>query len=91
MSDTVWRIEFAPAAQKSIARLGAPARQRIIRFLEDRVAVSSAPERLAKKLEGPLSGLWRYRVGDYRIIVRIHKDRIVVVVLDVAHRSSVYR
>jgi len=41
--------------------------------------------------EGPLSAFWRYRVGDYRLPCRIEDDRVVVVVVQIAHRSKVYR
>jgi mRNA interferase RelE/StbE len=38
-----------------------------------------------------LAGLWRYRVGDYRIICEIHDGRLVVLVLTIGHRREVYR
>ncbi|MHB1462217.1 MAG: type II toxin-antitoxin system RelE family toxin [Armatimonadota bacterium] len=37
-----------------------------------------------------MSGLWRYRVGDYRILCRIEDDKVVVLVLDVGHRRNIY-
>ena len=37
------------------------------------------------------SGLWRYRVGDYRIVADIEDDVLVILVVDVDHRSMVYR
>ena len=36
-------------------------------------------------------GLWRYRVGDYRIVAAIEDDRFVVLVVAVGHRREVYR
>ena len=35
-------------------------------------------------------GLWRLRVGDYRVILDVHRDELVIVALDVDHRSSIY-
>ena len=43
-----------------------------------------------KKLKGE-AGLWRVRVGDYRVVYRIEDERLVVVVIRVAHRREVYR
>ena len=40
---------------------------------------------------GDLSGLWRWRVGDWRVVADISDELIVIVVMDVAHRSRVYR
>lgn len=37
------------------------------------------------------SGLWRYRVGNYRIVADIEDDVLVILVVDVDHRSKVYR
>jgi mRNA interferase RelE/StbE len=37
------------------------------------------------------SGLWRYRVGDYRMLVSIHDDELMVLVVIVDHRRQVYR
>ena len=42
-------------------------------------------------LSAHLTGLWRYRVGDYRVICEIQDVELVVLVLQVAHRSQAYR
>ncbi|MDE5797586.1 MAG: type II toxin-antitoxin system RelE/ParE family toxin [Treponemataceae bacterium] len=44
-----------------------------------------------KPLVGDKAGLWRYRVGDYRIICDIQDDKILVTILRIAHRREVYR
>jgi mRNA interferase RelE/StbE len=38
-----------------------------------------------------LSGLWRYRVGDHRVICLIEDAQLVVLVVGVSHRSEAYR
>jgi mRNA interferase RelE/StbE len=35
--------------------------------------------------------LWRYRIGDWRVVVDIYDDRLVILALDIEHRSRVYR
>ncbi len=37
------------------------------------------------------AGLWRIRVGDYRVVYTIKDAELVVIALRIAHRSSVYR
>ncbi len=44
----------------------------------------------AKKLAG-MDELYRVRVGDYRIVYTIEDDRLVVLVVRIAHRREVYR
>ena len=73
---------------KKLDRVG---QQRIVRFLEERLAGGTNPRTFGKPLTGDKVGLWRYRVGDYRVICRIDDDRSAVLVLRIAHRREVYR
>ena len=85
-----WTIRFDIRAAKDFARLDRSIQRRILRYLESRVAVADDPESLGKSLSGELSGLWRYRVEDHRIVCRIVRDEILIVVLTVGHRKDVY-
>jgi mRNA interferase RelE/StbE len=86
-----WRIEFDSAAAKELKALGASEQRRILKFLRDRVATREDPRRMDHALTGEFSGLWRYRVGDYRLIVAIEDKHLVVLVLRIGHRRQVYR
>jgi mRNA interferase RelE/StbE len=86
-----WRIEISRTAERQIAKLRHELQARITAFLRDRVAVADDPRRFAKALHGDKKGLWRYRIGDYRLICDIQHERITVLVLYVAHRKDVYR
>ncbi len=86
-----WKIEYAESTQKDIRKLDPAERRRIREFLEGKVATLEDPRGIGKALSGNFSGLWRYRVGDYRIIVSIEDERLCVLVLRVGHRKSVYR
>ena len=48
------------------------------------------PRRTGKALTGQFKGSWRYRVGDYRILAEIHDDVLVILLIDIGHRSTVY-
>jgi mRNA interferase RelE/StbE len=86
-----WRIELSPRAERRLGKLADRDRTRILRFLVERVATADDPRRLGEALKGPPHGLWRYRVGDFRVIVRIDDERITVLVLEVGNRREVYR
>jgi mRNA interferase RelE/StbE len=86
-----WKIEFDPAALKELSKLDKPVEQRILRFLRERVARLDDPRQIGASLEGALSGLWKYRVGDYRIICSLEDARLVVLVLRIGHRREVYK
>jgi mRNA interferase RelE/StbE len=85
-----WIIEFDEGVEKTLKKLGPQASRLILDYLRDRIAPAKDPRSSGKPLQGPLKGLWRYRVGDYRIISRIEDDKFVVLVVAVGHRKNVY-
>ena len=88
---TRWKVEFERSATRDLDRLDPAIAKRIIEFLGQRVAVLEYPTTLAQPLVGVLKGIWRWRVGDYRILGRIEGDRLVIKVVEVGHRREVYR
>jgi mRNA interferase RelE/StbE len=87
----VWTIEIARTAEKQIRKLHPSAQKSIVRFLRERLKSAENPRQWGKPLHGDKRGLWRYRVGDYRLICDIQDERITVLVLEVAHRKHIYR
>jgi mRNA interferase RelE/StbE len=86
-----WTIEFVPAARKELKKPGRAEAARIIGTLETRIAARDDPRKLGSALAGELGGLWRWRIGDYRVVARIEDERITILVVRVAHRREVYR
>ncbi|PIW26605.1 MAG: type II toxin-antitoxin system mRNA interferase toxin, RelE/StbE family [Rhodospirillales bacterium CG15_BIG_FIL_POST_REV_8_21_14_020_66_15] len=86
-----WTIEYAASVRKTVAKLDPATRRRLRDFLETRVAGLDDPRSLGQALSGPLGGLWRYRVGDWRIICDIRDRRLVVLVLRIGRRREVCR
>ena len=86
-----WTIEFVPAAAKELKKLGRAEAGRIIATLESRIAALDDPRTLGSALTGDLGGLWRWRIGDYRVVARIVDERITILVVRVGHRREVYR
>ncbi|MGH3611816.1 MAG: type II toxin-antitoxin system RelE family toxin, partial [Pseudonocardia sp.] len=84
-----YRIELAPEAVRDLRKLDRQAAIRVQRFLRERVGVLDDP----RLLGGPLVGVpyWRYRVGDYRILVEFQDAVLLVLVVEIGHRSEVYR
>jgi mRNA interferase RelE/StbE len=87
-----WTVEISPEARKDLSRLGFAEAKRILTFLHERLSHREDPRSIGKALTGTvLSGLWRYRVGDYRLLCRIEDEKICIVVVDIGHRREVYR
>jgi mRNA interferase RelE/StbE len=85
-----WRIEFEDAAKKELAQLDRRAQKNIRRFLRERIATEEDPRRFGDPLQRDLSGFWKYRVGDCRIVADIQDELVLVLVVRVGHRSKVY-
>ena len=86
-----WTIEYTDTARNQLRKLDKPAARRIVDYLDERVAASGDPRSAGKALTGPLGGLWRYRVGDCRVICELQDSRLRVLVVQVGHRGEVYR
>ena len=85
----MWSLEVSPRAEKALRKLDRQAARRVREGLV-RLATLEDPTKSCKALSGPLSGLWRYRVGDYRVIIDIDRGRLVIVALDMGHRGDIY-
>lgn len=86
-----WRVQFDRAAVRDLRKLGRQAERLILRYLRERIAGADNPCRFGHALTGDHKGLWRYRVGDYRIVASIEDDVYVVLVVTIGHRREVYR
>lgn len=85
-----WRIEITETAKKQLAKLDRPVQADIVRYLRERLAGDDDPRRYGAPLRRDLAGRWKYRVGNYRLICEIQDRKILVLVLMVGHRSTVY-
>lgn len=86
----VWKIEYLQSAQKEARKIDPQARKRIKKYLEHVVALED-PRQVGKALKGGLSNLWRYRIGDYRVICELRDDVLIVLVVTIGHRKNVYK
>ena len=91
-----WRIEFDAGALKDLRALDRQVARRITRFLRDRLGAMDDPRGLGTPLKGTgrqpgAAPLWRYRIGDWRMLASIEDEALRVLVLRIAHRREVYR
>ena len=87
-----WQIEFDESAKKELAKLDRQVARRLIEFMKDRIRSRRDLRSAGQALKGSTLGeFWKYRVGDFRIIVNIQDERMTVLVLRVGNRSDIYR
>jgi len=81
---------YCPLFLKELRKLDRQAQKAILAYLDQRIAGKEDPRRFGKGLRANLAGLWRYRVGDYRILCQIQDGLLLVLVISVGHRKNVY-
>ena len=85
-----WTIEYDPRAVKDLKKLDRKIQREILDYMDERVATAQDPRDFGKPLRASKFGLWRYRVRDYRIICELQEKRLVVLVVAIGHRSTIY-
>ena len=86
-----WKIEYSPDAIRQLNKLDQPIRRKLFRYLEEHIQGCKNPRHFGAALVANLSGFWRYRVGDYRIICEIQEEKVIVLVLTIGHRREIYK
>jgi mRNA interferase RelE/StbE len=84
-----WTVEVSPKALKALSKLDKPIAQSIVKELQE-IEELDNPRLRGRALAGNLRGLWRYRVGDYRIVCDILDSKLIVLVINAAHRSKIH-
>ncbi len=85
-----WTVEVSDYAEKQLRKLDKPIQKRLLDWLEDRIEGCKNPRHFGEPLRGEMAGLWRYRIGDYRVICEIQDQQFIVLALAVGHRREIY-
>ena len=87
-----FKIELSEPAQKQLRQLDKQQAKRILKFLRDRLPLYDDPRDIGEALKDPaFEDLWRYRVGDYRILARVKDEVLTVLIVEIGHRAEVYK
>lgn len=85
-----YKVEYTPKAVKQLLKLDKHTQKLIYAWIDKNLQNCENPRQHGKGLVANMSGKWRYRIGDYRLIADIQDDKIVILILNIAHRRSVY-
>lgn len=87
----VWALRYSEKAVKQLKKLDKSQSKLIVRWMTTNIDGCEDPRAHGRALVDNLAGLWRYRVGKYRVLCELRDDDLVVLAIEVGHRSSVYR
>lgn len=85
-----YNVLYTKQAAKSLRKLDKQTQALIYGWIEKNLVGCENPRQHGKGLTANRSGQWRYRVGDYRILAEIQDDKIIILVLNIGHRSEIY-
>ncbi len=75
---------------KSLKKLDKSTQILIKKYIDNNIQNSNDPRAKGKPLRYNLSGYWRYRIGDYRLICEIDDKTITIILINIGHRKNIY-
>ena len=85
-----YHVAFTSHALKALKRMDKQTAALILGWIRKNLEGCENPRQHGKGLTANRSSQWRYRVGDYRLIADIQEEKVLIMVLDVGHRSRIY-
>jgi mRNA interferase RelE/StbE len=82
-------LKWDEQAVQEAKKLGPTALKRILCYLKEHILPSENPRDFGQPLRGEKLGVWRYPVGDYRILCHIEDEKVTVLIISVGHRKNV--
>lgn len=87
----MFQVEYAQKAFKELSRVDRHEAALILSWIEKNLVNCENPRQFGKALSANLKDLWRYRVGDYRILCKIDDTTITILILTLGQRKEIYK
>ena len=87
----MYRVKTTASFDKNFKKLDKSVQLIIAKWIKNHLMDCDNPRAFGKGLTADLSGYWRYRIGDYRLLAEILDDEMIIIAIDINHRSKVYR
>jgi addiction module toxin, relE/stbE family len=85
-----YRIMIPDRVNKKILIFDKNTRKLLYDYISKNLKDTDNPRLHGKALTGNLKGLWRYKIIDYRLIVDIQDEQLIIVAVDFEHRSKIF-
>ena len=87
----VYKLEFSKRFDRQFSKLDKSTQRYIFNWLIKHLDNVENPRYSGKSLTGNKQGLWRYRIGNYRVLVDISDTNCVIIAVEVGHRKFIYK
>lgn len=89
MASKKWKVLWEKRALEDLLSIAKKDAQLIVEKVEN--YLSKDPLKLGKPLKGQLKNLYRYRVGNYRVVYAIEKEEVTILVVRIGKRDEIYK
>ncbi|MBQ6864607.1 MAG: type II toxin-antitoxin system RelE/ParE family toxin [Clostridia bacterium] len=86
----MYKVRFSERAKKDLKKMDKHTAALILGWIRKNLENCENPRAHGKALTANLSGTWRYRVGDYRLLALIEDETITILILNIGHRREIY-
>ncbi len=86
-----FQVVYSKRAERDLKKMDGYTHRMIYNWIDKNLNGCEDPRRFGKALTGDKSGLWRYRIGDCRLLCLIADSELVILALTVGHRREVYK
>lgn len=88
MEHLMYHLQFKKSVKKDLKKIGQNAAKKII--VEIRKKLLTDPK-IGIPLKGKEGVIWKWRIGDYRVIYTFNNKELFVLIIRIAHRKDVYK
>ena len=86
-----YTLRYSKKADKQLSKLDAQTSKIIVAWLTKNIKGCEDPRAIGGSLKAGLKDRWRYKVGSYRVLVKIDDEELVVLAVQIGHRKEVYK
>ena len=87
----MYQVKYTKQFEKKLKKLDVSIQRLVLKWIKKHLVDCEDPKRFGKGLTANLKGYWRYRIGDYRLLAEIDENELIIIAIDIKHRSIVYK
>ena len=85
-----YEVLLTENARKALRKMDRSSASAIYSWISKNLAGTDDPRRTGKALKGGFKGVWRYRVGDFRLFALIDDGKLIIFIIDIRNREHAY-
>ena len=87
----MYKVKVTSDFEKQFKKLDHSVQEMVSKWIKKHLINTDNPRAQGKPLAANLKNYWRYRIGDYRLLAEIQDKELVILAVNIAHRSTIYK